>query len=53
LTSADPIREPRELDIPMAVSTYEYFAGWADKIEGRTIPTPGYFGQPTPLLHGA
>ena len=42
-----PIREPRELDIPMAVSTYEYFAGWADKIEGRTIPTPGYFGQPT------
>jgi acyl-CoA reductase-like NAD-dependent aldehyde dehydrogenase len=26
-----PIGEPRDLDLPMAVSTYEYFAGWADK----------------------
>lgn len=42
-----PIAEPRAADIPMAVATFRYFAGWADKIEGRTIPTPGAFGRPT------
>lgn len=42
-----PIGDPRLLDVPMAISTFRYFAGWADKIEGRTIPTPGYFGRPT------
>lgn len=44
-----PIAEPRMIDIPMAVSTLRYFAGWADKIEGRTIPTPGFppLGRPT------
>ena len=42
-----PLMEPTILDLPMAIDTMRYFAGWADKIEGRTIPTPGYFGQPT------
>ena len=39
--------EPRVIDLPQAVQTYRYFAGWADKITGATIPTPGYMGQPT------
>ena len=39
--------EPRMLDVPNAVSTLRTSAGWADKLEGRTIPTSGYFGQAT------
>ena len=35
------------LDVPNAVATFRHFAGWADKITGSTIPTAGYFGQPT------
>ncbi|VVC41640.1 Hypothetical protein CINCED_3A010432 [Cinara cedri] len=29
------------LDISMAVSTYQYYAGFADKIHGKTIPADG------------
>ena len=32
--------EPRVIDLPQAVQTFRHYAGWADKIEGRTIPTP-------------
>lgn len=39
--------EPRMIDLPQAVRTFRHFAGWADKITGRTIPTPGYLGRPT------
>lgn len=39
--------EPRLLDLPNAVGTFRTCAGWADKLEGRTIPTPGYMGTPT------
>ena len=39
--------EPRFIDLPQAIDTFRHFAGWADKIEGRTIPTPGYMGRPT------
>lgn len=42
-----PFIEPQILDLPNALQTLRHFAGWADKIEGRTIPTPGYFGRPT------
>ncbi|MES2259350.1 MAG: aldehyde dehydrogenase family protein [Pseudomonadota bacterium] len=42
-----PFMEPQMLDLPNALSTLRHFAGWADKVEGRTIPTPGYFGRPT------
>ncbi|HSC08234.1 MAG TPA: aldehyde dehydrogenase family protein [Steroidobacteraceae bacterium] len=41
-----PLFEPTMLDIPMTIDTVRYFAGWADKIEGRTIPTAGVFGRP-------
>lgn len=41
------IMEMRLLDIPMAVDTLRYFAGWADKLEGRQIPTAGFMGRPT------
>jgi betaine-aldehyde dehydrogenase len=35
------------VDLPNVVDTFRYFAGWADKLEGRTIPTAGAFGRPT------
>lgn len=43
-------RPPSDLmmmDLPMCVDTLRYFAGWADKLEGRTIPTGGFMGTPT------
>jgi len=36
-----PIRESTYVDIPQAAENFEYFAGWATKIEGETIPVPG------------
>jgi aldehyde dehydrogenase (NAD+) len=39
-----PITEALGYDIPSSAATIRYFAGWADKIEGRTIPISGpYF----------
>jgi len=45
-TVGKPLFEPTMLDIPNSIDTFRYFAGWADKIEGRTIPTAGAFGHP-------
>lgn len=42
-----PIGEARLVDVPAAVGTFRYYAGWADKIEGRYVPTPGLRGQAT------
>jgi acyl-CoA reductase-like NAD-dependent aldehyde dehydrogenase len=39
--------EPRAIDLPQAVQTFRYFAGWADRLDGRTIATPGHQGRPT------
>lgn len=39
--------EPKLLDLPNAIGTLRTSAGWADKIEGRTIPTSGYMGAKT------
>ncbi|HEV2863769.1 MAG TPA: aldehyde dehydrogenase family protein, partial [Pyrinomonadaceae bacterium] len=36
-----PIRESLFVDLPQVVENFEYFAGWATKIEGETIPVPG------------
>ncbi len=42
-----PVVETQILDLPNALDTLRYFAGWADKIAGAAIPTGGYFGRPT------
>ena len=39
--------EVRMMDLPMSIDTLRYFAGWADKLEGRQIPTGGFMGRPT------
>ena len=36
-----PIRESLYVDMPQVAENFEYFAGWATKIEGETIPVPG------------
>ncbi|HYE65227.1 MAG TPA: betaine-aldehyde dehydrogenase [Pyrinomonadaceae bacterium] len=36
-----PIREALYIDLPQVVENFEYFAGYATKIEGETIPVPG------------
>jgi acyl-CoA reductase-like NAD-dependent aldehyde dehydrogenase len=42
-----PISEPRMLDLPNTIGNLRHAAGWADKLEGRTVPTEGYMGMPT------
>jgi betaine-aldehyde dehydrogenase len=42
-----PISQPTMLSIPNAAATFRHFAGWADKINGASIPTAGYFGKST------
>lgn len=38
-----PIRDARAADIPLVVKCYRYYAGWADKICGKTIPIDGNY----------
>src|SRR5690625_866946 len=40
LDNGKPIREAM-IDLRMVVDTFRYFAGWATKIEGETIPVRG------------
>src|SRR5437868_5728352 len=39
--------EGRVIDLPQTVATFRYYAGWADKLTGQSIPTPGYQGRRT------
>jgi acyl-CoA reductase-like NAD-dependent aldehyde dehydrogenase len=39
--------EPRMMDIPNAVAHLRAAAGWANQLEGRSIPTSGYMGTRT------
>lgn len=32
-------------DVQNLIDTFRYFAGWADKLEGRSVPTAGAFGR--------
>ncbi len=44
LDNGKPISDSRAADIPLVIDCLKYYAGWADKIEGRTIPVRGdYF----------
>lgn len=47
LSIGRPSIETQILDLPNAVGTFRYYAGWADKLEGRVVPTAGYFGRKT------
>ncbi len=36
-----PIRESAGIDVPLAIDCFEYFAGYATKLTGHTLPVPG------------
>jgi aldehyde dehydrogenase (NAD+) len=38
-----PIFEARQIEIPAAAECLEYYAGWADKVGGETIPVKGNY----------
>jgi len=38
-----PAHVARAADLPLTIACYRYFAGWADKIHGKTIPINGPF----------
>ena len=44
LDNGKPIRESRDVDIPLAAAHFFYYAGWADKLEYA-----GYGPDPRPL----
>jgi len=41
LHNGKPITESRHVEIPMAADCLQYYAGWADKVQGDTIPVKG------------
>lgn len=43
LDNGKPITETRNVDLPLVIECFEYYAGLADKIHGETIPVSGNF----------
>jgi len=41
LHNGKPITESRHVEIPAAAECLQYFAGWADKVHGETVPVKG------------
>jgi aldehyde dehydrogenase (NAD+) len=52
LDGGKPIRESRDVDVPLAANHFFYYAGWADKLEyafpGRQVAPHGVAGQIIP-----
>jgi phenylacetaldehyde dehydrogenase len=44
LDNGKPLKVARAADVPLAIDHFRYYAGWATKIEGNTIP---FSGAPT------
>jgi aldehyde dehydrogenase (NAD+) len=43
LDNGKPITDSLTADLPLTVQCYRYYAGWADKIYGQTLPISGDF----------
>ena len=43
LDNGKPISDSRAADIPLVIDCLRYYAGWADKIQGATIPVRGEY----------
>jgi aldehyde dehydrogenase (NAD+) len=43
LDNGKPYKVAVGADVPLTIACYRYFAGWADKIQGRTIPVAGNY----------
>ena len=52
LDGGKPIRESRDVDVPLAAAHFFYYAGWADKLDyafpGRSVKPLGVAGQVIP-----
>jgi aldehyde dehydrogenase (NAD+) len=52
MNGGKPIKESRDVDMPLAAAHFFYYAGWADKLEyafpGRTVAPVGVAGQIIP-----
>ena len=43
LDNGKPIRDARQADVPLTIDCLRYYAGFADKIHGQTIPIRGSY----------
>src|SRR5438067_1270864 len=43
LDNGKPYRDSLAADLPLSIKCYRYYAGWADKIHGKTIPVEGNY----------
>jgi aldehyde dehydrogenase (NAD+) len=43
LDNGKPINDSLAADLPLTIACYRYYAGWADKLYGQTIPINGPF----------
>src|SRR6201988_1293940 len=43
LDNGKPAHVARAADLPLTIACYRYFAGWADKNHGKTIPVQGKY----------
>jgi aldehyde dehydrogenase (NAD+) len=43
LDNGKPYSVALAADLPLTIACYRYYAGWADKIQGRTIPISGNY----------
>ncbi len=42
LDNGKPLKIARVADLPLAIDHFRYYAGWATKIEGHTVPMSGW-----------
>ena len=43
LDNGKPVHVAKAADMTLVDKTYRYYAGWCDKIQGKTIPISGNF----------
>lgn len=43
LDNGKPISDAQNADLPLTIKCYRYYAGWADKFHGKTIPVEGNY----------
>ena len=43
LDNGKPFQVALSVDVPASIETLKYYAGWADKIQGKTLPVRGPF----------
>jgi len=43
LDNGKPYQVAKAADLPLTIACYRYYAGWADKVQGKTIPIAGNY----------